>query len=55
MAEGRARRPPPAEGRPYGPETTMTKVPGKAKAGTATVTSKGSSGSASATFTVPSP
>ncbi len=33
----------------------MTKVPGTAKAGTATVTSKGSSGSATAPFTVPSP
>lgn len=33
----------------------MTKVPAKAAAGTATVTSKGASGSASALFTVPSP
>jgi hypothetical protein len=33
----------------------MTKVPGKAKPGTATVTSKGTSGSASAPFTVLSP
>jgi hypothetical protein len=33
----------------------MTKVPGTAKAGTATVTSKGGSGSATAPFTVPSP
>lgn len=33
----------------------LTKVPAKAKAGTATVTSKGGSGSASALFTVPSP
>ena len=33
----------------------MTKVPGTAKAGTATVTSKGTSGTASAAFTVPSP
>ena len=33
----------------------MTKAPAKAKAGTATVTSKGSSGSATALFTVPAP
>jgi hypothetical protein len=32
----------------------MTKVPGSARAGVATVTSKGSSGTATAPFTVPS-
>jgi hypothetical protein len=38
-----------------GHTSLMTKVPGKAKPGTATVTSKGTSGSASAPFTVLSP
>ena len=39
---------------PSGQFSLMTKVPRTAPAGTATVTSKGSSGSASALFTVPS-
>jgi hypothetical protein len=40
---------------PTGHFSLTTKVPGKAQAGTATVTSRGSSGSASAPFTVPAP
>ena len=40
---------------PSGHFSLATKVPGKAQAGTATVTSRGSSGTATAPFTVPMP